>query len=365
MLSGDQTEIAEQADRVVQNLGVDNAAAIRAYEELLNLIGEKTNLLEPENKTYLDEFLKYLIPHINGESIIDIIKEIDTLRETKIHYSAYYDIAKEIGTDVQNLNLLDLVQKELMNLASAPRLDEYIIKNKSINQALDSKSLVPVFKIIDSLIGGAASGINTTINSFSGAAKDAIELPVMSQNAANFLLDQGTALAERLNFLKNLSDSNNARSLRKHKDTSISMTPKWIKAILGLSDSFNKSFKIDLSKLWKEVSDGIELDKIDENNFDKFEQVRIKFEQRIFEEFNEKYAPKTDPIQRADQLQEIADKLINLVNAKTLYKAGTTLITPDKDEDISSRDLVYHLATIISMSSEAFYTALKGINDPN
>ena len=361
----DHLEIAEQADRVVQNLGVDNAAAIRAYEELLNLIGEKTNLLEPENKAYLDELLKYLIPHINGESIIDIIKEIDTLRETKINYSAYYDIAKEIGTDVQNLNLLDLVQKELMNLASAPRLDEYIIKNKSINQALDSKSLVPVFKIIDSLIGGAASGINTTINSFSGAAKDAIELPVMSQNAANFLLDQGTALAERLNFLKNLSDSNNARSLRKHKDTSISMTPKWIKAILGLSDSFNKSFDIDLSKLWGEVSDGVELDKIDENNFDKFEQVRVKFEQRIFEEFNEKYAPKTDPIQRADQLQEIADKLVNLVNAKTLYKAGTTLITPDKDEDISPRDLVYHLATIISMPSEAFYAALKGINDPN
>lgn len=361
----DHLEIAEQADKVVQNLGVDNAATIRAYEELLNLIGEKTNLLEPENKAYLDELLKYLIPHINGESIIDIIKEIDTLRETKINYSAYYNIAKEIGTDAQNLNLLDLAQKELMNLASAPRLDEYIIKNKSINQALDSKSLVPVFKIINSLIGGTASGINATINSFSGASKDAIELPVMSQNAANLLLDQGTALAERLDFLKILSDSNNAKSLRKHKDISISMTPKWIKAILGLSDSFNKSFDIDLSKLWGEVSDGVELDKIDENNFNKFEQVRIKFEQRIFEEFNEKYAPKTDSIQRADQLQEIADKLINLVDAKTLYKAGTTLITPDKDIEISPRDLVYHLATIISMPSEAFYVALKEINDPN
>lgn len=364
-LSEDQTEIAEQANRVVQNLGVDNAASVRAYEELLNLIGEKTNLLNPENKAYLDEFLKYLIPHINGESIIDIIKEIDNLRETKIHYSAYYDIAKEIGTDVQNLNLLDLVQKELMNLASAPRLDEYIIKNKSINQALDSKSLTPVFKIIDSLIGGAASGINTTINSFSGAAKDAIELPIMSQNAANLLLNQGTALAERLNFLKILSDSNNAKSLRKHKDTAISMTPKWIKAILGLSDSFNKSFDIDLSELWKKVSDGVELDKVDENNFTKFEQARIKFEQKIFEEFNKKNTLKTDPIQRADQLQEIADKLVKLVNAKTLYKAGTTLITSDKDIEISPRDLVYHIATIISMPSEAFYTALKGINDPN
>ena len=218
----------------------------------------------------MDEFLKYLIPHINGESIIDIIKEIDTLRETKIHYSAYYDIDKEIGTDVQNLNLLDLVQKELMNLASAPRLDEYIIKNKSINQALDSKSLAPIFKIVNSLIGGAASGLNTTINSFSGAAKDAIKLPIMSQNAANLLLNQGAALVERVDFLKILSDSNNARSLRKHKDTSISMTPKWIKAILGLSDSFNASFGIDLSELWKEVSDGVELDKIDENNFAKF-----------------------------------------------------------------------------------------------
>ena len=358
-------EVAEQANKVVQNLGVDNAAAIRAYEELLNLIGEKTNLLEPENKIYLDELLKYLIPHIDGESIIDIIKEIDTLRENKIHYSAYYDIAKEIGTDVQNLNLLDLIQKELMNLASAPRLDEYIIKNKSINQALDSKSLAPVFNIINSLIGGAASGINTTINSFSGTAKDAIELPVMSQNAANLLLNQGATLVEKVDFLKILSDSNNARSLRKHKDTSISMTPKWIKAILGLSDSFNKSFDIDLSELWKEVSDGVELDKVDENNFAKFEQVRIKFEQRIFEEFNKKYEPKTDPIQRADQLQEIADKLVNLVDAKTLYKAGTTLITPDKDIEISPRDLVYHLATIISMPSNAFYTALKEINDPN
>lgn len=364
-LSEDQTEIAEQANKVVQNLGVDNAASVRTYEELLNLIGEKTNLLNPENKAYLDEFLKYLIPHINGESIIDIIKEVDNLRENKIHYSAYYDIAKEIGTDVQNLNLLDLVQKELMNLASAPRLDEYIIKNKSINQALDSKSLTPVFKIVDSLIGGAASGINATINSFSGASKDAIELPIMSQNAANLLLNQGTALAERLNFLKILSDSNNAKSLRKHKDTAISMTPKWIKAILGLSDSFNKSFDIDLSELWKKVSDGVELDKVDENNFTKFEQARIKFEQRVFEEFNKKYELKTDPIQRADQLQEIADKLVKLVNAKTLYKAGTTLITSDKDIEISPRDLVYHIATIISMPSEAFYTALKGINDPN
>ena len=364
-LSENQTEIAEQADRVVQNLGVDNAAAIRAYEELLNLIGEKTNLLEPENKAYLDEFLKYLIPHINGESIIDIIKEVDNLRENKIHYSAYYDIAKEIGTDVQNLNLLDIIQKESMNLASSPRLDEYIIKNKSISQALDSKSLAPIFKIVNSLIGGAASGINTTINSFSGAAKDAIELPVMSQNAANLLLDQKTELANRINFLKILSDANNAKSLRKHKDTSISMTPKWAKAILGLSDSFNKSFDIDLSELWKEVSGGIELDKIDENNFTKFEPIRIKFEQRIFEEFNKKYVPKTDPIQRADQLQEIADKLIDLVDAKTLYKAGTTLITPDKDIEISSRDLIYHLATTISIPSEAFYSALKGINDPN
>ena len=364
-LSEGQTEIAEQANRVVQNLGVDNAASVRAYEELLNLIGEKTNLLNPENKAYLDEFLKYLIPHINGESIIDIIKEVDNLRETKIHYSAYYDIAKEIGTDVQNLNLLDLVQKELMNLASAPRLDEYIIKNKSINQALDSKSLTPVFKIVDSLIGGAASGINATINSFSGASKDAIKLPIMSQNAANLLLNQGTALAERLNFLKILSDANNAKSLRKHKDTSISMTPKWVNAILGLSDSFNEKFEINLSKLWKEVSEDLKLDKIDENNFTKFEQARIKFEQRIFEEFNKKYTPKTDPIQRADQLQEIAGKLIDLVNAKTLYKAGTTLITSDKDIEISPKDLVYHLATIISMPSGAFYTALKEINDPN
>ncbi len=360
-----QTEIIEQADKVVQNLGVDNAAAIRAYEELLNLIGEKTNLLEPENKAYLDELLKYLIPHINGESIIDIVKEIDTLRETKIHYSAYYDIAKEIGTDVQNLNLLDLIQKELMNLASAPRLDEYIIKNQSISQSLDSKSLVPVFKIVNSLIGGAASGINTTINSFSGASKDAVELPIMSQNAANLLLSQGAALVERIDFLKILSNANNAKSLRKHKDTATSMTPKWIKAILGLSDSFNTSFGINLSKLWEEVSDGVELDKVDENNFTKFEQARIKFEQKIFEEFNEKNEPKTDPVQRADQLQEIADKLVSLVDAKTLYKSGTTLITPDKDIEISPRDLVYHLATIISMPSEAFYTALKEIHDPN
>ena len=245
----DHLEVAEQANKVVQNLGVDNAAAVRAYEELLNLIGEKTNLLNPENKAYLDELLKYLIPHINGESIIDIIKEIDTLRETKINYSAYYDIAKEIGTDVQNLNLLDLIQKELMNLASAPRLDEYIIKNQSINQSLDSKSLAPVFNIINSLIGGAASGLNTTINSFSGTAKDAVELPIMSQNAANLLLNQGESLIERIDFLKNLSDSNNAKSLRKHKDTAISMTPKWIKAILGLSDSFNTNFGIDLSEL--------------------------------------------------------------------------------------------------------------------
>lgn len=341
--------LTRAADNLVQSLGTDNAAAIKYYQEILNILKTNTKLLEPNNEEYLNDFLSYLIPTIKGKSIIDIIKEFDDYIG-KINYSAFLDVAAKIGTDVNNLNLLQLVQAEAMNLSNSNRLDEYLIRNTNISDSLNSKTLIPIFNTIDALLQGAADGTNAIINNFKFKENDEDfpKLAQMSEKAAKYIIAQGNELRSRIEFLKRLADTNKARSLRIHKTTALNMRPKWIKSILDIADSIKSEFGIDVKELWGST----EL-KPTEDNFNEWEKKCIEFEQALYEEFNKLYPNKNDKI----QIKELADKLLNLVNKSTLYQSPSTLLTDDKDATISEIDLIYHLATIASLPSKDFYSA--------
>ena len=343
-------------DDIVKNLGTNNLVAINAYNELLEILKNTTRLLEPENEEYLKDFLNSVIPTVGGESIIDIIQEFDDYR-SKINYSAFLSIAEKLGTDVKDLNLLKLIEQEFLNLSTSSRLDEYLIQDNARLSSINSKGLDAIFNVVKAVVTGAADGTNVTINNFKEG--DIPELATMSENAARHILQQANEFQSRIDFLRQLSEINNARSLRKHKDTAVVMTPKWLRSILDLKDSIKDTFKIDVEELWKTVSGNIEIPDVTADNFDSFNANVIEFYQKLYEEFNTRYPNKSDKA----ETKKLAEDLLSLVNAETLYKCKSTKITDNKDNEIEPIDIIYNLATIISCPAKSFYEAWLATED--
>lgn len=354
-------DIFRVVDNIVNNLGVNNAAAMRGYNELLELLKTKTTLLEPGNEQYLNDFLSYMLPTIDGNNVIDIIKEFDGYRE-KIKYSAFLEIASLLGTDVKDIDLLSLVQQESLNLSTQLSLTDYIIKNKSIKDSLKGDSINALLAMTSAVIRGAHDGTNDVMNNFKdkslkGDDESIPELATISDKAGKELEKQGNELISRINFLTALSDVNSSRSLLKHKNTAINMRPKWIKALLTLKDSIEKEFGFDIEELWKDSSNDLSLNNVNSTNYTEFEKAAIKFEDSLYDEFE---ISATDDA----KLDEITEKLLSLVNSKNLYKTPKTKLSDSPDEVISDLDLVYYFIDNISVKSSDFYKALLSISDP-
>ena len=239
-----QTEIENHINNIVNNL-TDSVLVDSEYKELLKSISKVSKLTDPINEKYLKGFLDTVLPTINGKSIIDIVHEFDEYRE-KINYSPFLSIAAQIGVDVKDLNLLQLVNKESQRLSNSDRVDSYIMSDAN-RKALDNENLKKSLDIVNALCIGAADGTNATMNNFNGGTIP--KLGVINPDAAKFLLKQGDILLNRINFLRTISDGNKANSLREHKQTAITMNPKFIKAILDLNDEFEKEFSINLKNI--------------------------------------------------------------------------------------------------------------------
>lgn len=348
-----KSEYTRIIDNLVNNLGIDNHAVISSFNELLDLVKSNSKLLEPGNEQYLQDFLKSVLPTINGELITDIISEIDDYRE-KINYSAFLELADKLGTDVNDLSLLKLVQQESMNLAKSNRLDDYLIRNEAVRQSLSKERLSPIFNVVTAVVTGAADGTNHTINNFKNG--DVPVLAEMSDNAARHILLQKSMLEDKINFLTSISDSNQSRSFRKHKDTAINMTPKFVKSILDIADSIQNELNIDVKTLWTNAYGKLDIGEIDENNYTNFEKAYLKFSQDFYDQIHEKTLSN----------EELANKLLNLVNKANLYKSKLTSLSDRADETISELDLIYHLATLASLPTESFYQAyITTLSDEN
>lgn len=356
------------ADNFVKNIGINNAVAMQYYNELLNLLRENTNLLEAGNKEYLNDFLTYILPTIDNKTVPEILTEFDGYR-SKIHYSAFLDLAAKLGTDVKDTNLLNLVQQELLNLSTQPNLFDYLIKNKAIASSLKSDSIKTTLDIVTAVIQGAYDGTNDIMNNFKDTSTDNNDtsiptLATMSDKAGKELLFQGEELRSRIAFLSGLSETNEKRSLLTHKNTAINMRPKWIKAMLSLSDSFEKEFGFSLQDLWDTTTNNLSLD-VNEGNYISFEQAAIKFESALYDKIHDLYNTTNDITTNLTVIKEISDKLLNLFNKGNLFKSIATKITDDKNSTISDVDLLYHFATLFSIRSNEFYSTYKTIQASN
>lgn len=243
-----QSEIIRLANELLDNIGGNNIVAKAAYDALLQEIGKTSKLLDPVNKKYLDSFLKHLVPSINGTSIIDLMNEFDEYR-SKINYSTFAEIAKEIGVDLVNSNLFDLVQQESMKLANSGKIRDYVINNPIVTSSLSNKSLNPIVKAITAVITGASDGTNAVINNFKVDNDKMPKLLEISKDTAKMILKQGNEFIDRIELLRAISDSNGKNTIRKHKETTINMRPKFLNAVLNIADSIKDKLGIDVKTM--------------------------------------------------------------------------------------------------------------------
>lgn len=349
-----ETEIKRLAQEILNNIGRNNEAAKNSYNTLLTEIGKSSKLLEAGNEKYLKDFLNHILPTIDGKNIYDIVVEFDNYR-SKINYSVFGKIAQTIGTDLINTNLFDLVQQEYLHLANSNQLTDYIINNPSINSSFANETITPIVKAINAIISGAADGTNAVINNFKEDADNMPHLVEMSKDISKMIVEQGNNFLDRIAFLRTLSEQNSNRAIKKHKDTTINMRPKFLNAVLSIADSINTELGIDVKSMW----DGP--DAVTESNYKEFEQKCIDFEQNFYNEIQNKFGEITDK----DKQKEFAKKLLNLVNKETLFKTMSTKLSQNEDEVIGELDLIYYLATIGSLPIENFYAAYKSFLPDN
>lgn len=336
------------AQEVLNNVGKNNEAANNAYNALLSEIGKSSRLLEAGNEEYLNDFLNYILPTIDSKNIHDIITEFDDYR-SKINYSVFGKIAQTIGTDLVNTNLFDLVQQEYLHLANSNQLADYIINSPAIKTSFANETITPIVKAINAVISGAADGTNAVINNFKEDVDNMPHLAEMSKDTAKMIVAQGNNFLERIKFLSKLSEQNGNRAIKKHRDTTINMRPKFSNAVLNIADSINKELGIDIKSLRNGPND------VNESDYKEFEQKCIEFEQTFYNEVQNKFGEITDK----DKQKKFAEKLLNLVNKGTLFKAASTKLSQNEDEVVSELDLIYYLATIGSVPTKNFYAAYK------
>ena len=227
--------IINAADNFIKNIGINNIAAQANFREILELLKANTRLMEPENEKELKNFLSYIIPQINGEALMDIqndkvtglIPEFDNYIQ-KSNNSPFLKLLSQLGTDVNDLNLLQLIEQETLNLSTLPSLDDYLMQNDAIRDSLKAEQLKKTLSVAMAVIRGAADGTNDIINNFKIDDKDnsIVPLATMSDTAFKEFRRHYINLAERIDFLNAIANGNKNRSLRIHKATALNMRPK-------------------------------------------------------------------------------------------------------------------------------------------
>lgn len=332
-----EASIKKTVDALVDSLGND-VNVMKYYTELQDIIKNKSKLLDSGNESYLNEFLNTLLPVIGGKNIVDIVQEFSELKN-EINYSAFIELAKNIGTDAETLSLFDVLEKERKNVISSETLQDYIMQNPIIKDSLSSEKLDPVFKVIRAVVTGAADGTNDIINNFKHIDGDTLsKLPILSERAAKHILQQAQYYEGEIAYLRALSAVNSAKTLRVHKDTALNMGAKWAKSLTDLSQEYKD--------MWGDYSFNPT-----EDTYAAWENHFIDFEQKIYD----KYTGKTP--------EEVVKDILSNFNVKSLYNAPNTLLNADPETKISPLDLIYHLATITSISPTEFYRAYAGTID--
>ena len=274
--------------------------------------------------------------------LLQLISEINAYKST-LPKTPLNNILQNLHVEIAGkpLEILKMLEMEKERYISAKQVDEYIMSHGEI-QEKEVYNALRLLNVITAAIDAASNGYNIEANKFrNGEGK--VKLAELSDNVTEVYKKEILTLKQRLTYLKELSEKNNAAQAKKQFDIMLHVEPMFIKSILNKKDLILKELKIDVEQIWNNVSEDVTLENLTLETHPKFKHAKIKFETEVFKQTNGKFST-----------GDLAKSLFNV------YKSDDTLWGCDSGEFNDSMESfnsyveLLYLMSIVSSNTTAF-----------
>jgi hypothetical protein len=230
-----QLKLANILQDLEMALGSNPDLANVKFEEAIAFIMEHTHL----SRQQAEKVIKSIIARVGDESLIDVVNEIEKLRQN-VTFSPIYDILRQFKASYSDgtLDIAGLLNGEVNRLIGSGNMSEYIISSKQVIAEL--KEAVNLLNVIKSLANGSISGLNKAINKL--RQKQGLSpLPELDEHTAKLLMNDIDFLIKRINSLLNIASWNDNKKLKAHKESEIKLKPLTLKCLID--PNFAEGFK--------------------------------------------------------------------------------------------------------------------------
>lgn len=347
-------DVKDELQTFIDNFGINNQVATQALKNIKNILRTRTKLSDEQ----IQEFFDVVLPKYGIDNITSFMSNIDSIR-SKITYSPILELLKEFYFDYSGTKtkVLDLIETEEKKLANSESLADYEIDNEQTKN--DFSTIKSILDIIGAIILGATDKTNATINAFKKNPKHLVEL----ENKVGVIFGNDIDVIQgRLGYLTAISDMNHQRALKIHERIDKNMRSKIIKTLISpvFVASFEKVYKykvgdiergINLKEIWDRIAPvSFDLDSINLMDPKKLQELWTAFEQEIYNEMQK--------VEFINDVDKMSDTLLSLFG-DDIWQMASTKLTDDPTEIIQPIEILKELASIISLPSNAFYTAYK------
>ena len=347
-------DVKDELQTFIDNFGINNQVATQALKNIKNILRTRTKLSDEQ----IQEFFDIVLPKYGIDNITNFMSNIDSIR-SRITYSPILELLKEFYFDYSGTKtkVLDLIEAEEKKLANSESLADYEIDNEQTKN--DFSTIKSILDIIGAIILGSTDKTNATINAFKKNPKHLVEL----ENKVGVILGNDIDVVQgRLGYLTAISDMNHQRALKIHERIDKNMRSKIIKTLISpvFVASFEKVYKykvgdiergINLKEIWDRIAPvSFDLDSINLMDPKKLQELWTAFEQEIYNEMQK--------VEFINDVDKMSDTLLSLFG-DDIWQMASTKLTDDPSEIIQPIEILKELASIISLPSNAFYTAYK------
>lgn len=332
------------------NLRTNPEAALSTYNDIVAIL--ETKLTKEEIDNFLYEPGREILPYIGSQSIYDFLSEISDLQK-ELKTSVLPIILSKFKTRITNTvtqNILEMLDDEQQRLASKTKLDQYTIDNEAVRNGL--AEALEILNAIKGLLIGAYDGTNRRINAYKNSNKFA----QISEESAKLIAADIDEKINRIAFLLELDARNNGFKLKEHKEIAVNMRVQFFKALTNVihSEPFKDKFNgIDPAEIWEEMKPA-GFDDINVESYPDFEHVIIAFESELFN--------RVKALGLSEE--EIVNRIFSIFTDDgkhgEIWKQISTNFKRDTDE-ISEYDLLFYIASVLTVDSNEFYSRLKGV----
>lgn len=358
-----ETVINGKAYNLVYDLARDTGDLnfFKEFEELINrfIIASQNNIQEafdiydrlielfdkqPELKDKAEDFVKQVLPQINGQSIIDYFQEIKKLKEN-VKESSLLSLLDDfvVAINGEPMKVISIIKKEKQRLLEKHTLDDYVIEDETMEkQIAETQSYL---NVLEALLNGAYSGLNESINNTSKI----YNLAVIDENTKNILNAEISTLRNELNTLSLISSLNKFRRLSIHQKVEVNMRPKFITQLKDYATTFYKEFNVNIEPLYEKYFGTLDFKNANVENWADYEKSIIDFETELGQSLKAKYD---------NDHKNFISKLVNIFD-KEIWKRKSSNLTDKTDEVSSSYDLLVNLAVITAINPTEFYVKYR------